>query len=92
MTEDEKYLRKLGYPQDEWALSGQQWYTALEVAKNLGISDEGVRKLAQMDKFPGAVLHSLQRMGWRIPREGVIHYLAQLHREQEQRRRDSTAG
>jgi hypothetical protein len=88
---DEKYLHKLGYAQDEWALSGQQWYTALEVAKHLGISDEGARKLAELGKIPGAVLHGVKRIGWRFPREGLIAYLAELHREADRRQKGTTA-
>jgi hypothetical protein len=91
MSEDEKYLRSLDYPQDLWVLGGQQWYTALEVARQLGISDEGARRLAQMGSIPGAVMHDAKRIGWRFPREGLINYLASLHRKEEQRRRDSTA-
>jgi len=90
-AEDETYLRKLGYEQDKWALSGQQWYTALEVGRHLGISDEGARKLAELGMIPGAVLHGVKRIGWRFPREGLIHYLAELHREAERRQKGTTA-
>lgn len=91
MSEDERYLRELGYPQDAWVLSGQQWYTALEVARELAISDEGARRLAQMGAIPGAIQHDIKRIGWRFPREGLIAYLASLHRKEEQRQRDTTA-
>src|SRR5260370_919398 len=39
MSQDEEYLRSLAYPQDAWVLGGQQWYTALEAAEHLGVSD-----------------------------------------------------
>jgi excisionase family DNA binding protein len=92
MKEDERYVRELDYEQDKWALSGQQWYTVTQVAEHLGLSDESIRKLAEMGKFPGAVLHGVKRIGWRIPREGAIGYLAELHREADRRRKGGTAG
>lgn len=90
MSEDEKYLRDLGYPQDAWVLSGQQWYTAVEVGKYLGISDDAARKLAEGGRVPGAILHD-RRIGWRFPREGMIAYIAEQRRRTEQRQRDTTA-
>jgi hypothetical protein len=62
MSEDERYLRDLSYPQDAWVLSGQQWYTAVEVGKYLGISDDAARKLAEGARVPGAILHD-RRIG-----------------------------
>ena len=91
MSEDEKYLRDLGYPADTWVLSGQQWYTAVEVGKFLGISDDAARKLAENGRIPGAILHD-RRIGWRFPREGLIAYVAEQRRRTEQRQqRDTTA-
>lgn len=92
MSEDEQYLRDLGYPQNDWVLGGQQWYTISEVAEHLAISDEGVRKLVESGSMPGSLMHGIKRIGWRIPREGLIVYLANAHRRVEERRRDTTAG
>jgi Helix-turn-helix domain len=91
LSEDEKYLRGLDFPQDAWVLSGQQWYTAVEVGKHLGISDDAARKLAEHGRIPGAILHDVRRIGWRFPREGLIAYLAEQRRRTEQRQRDTTA-
>jgi hypothetical protein len=91
MSEDERYLRELNYEQERWALSGQQWYTAAELAKLLAISDEGVRKLGATGQIPGAVLHGRNRIGWRFPRQGIISYLAELHREQAERQKNTGA-
>src|SRR6266851_3118780 len=92
MSPDEEYLRSLAYPQDAWVLSGQQWYTALEVAEHLGVSDEYVRRLADRGAIPGAILHDVRRVGWRFPRDGLITYLAGLRRNTEQRQRGTDAG
>jgi excisionase family DNA binding protein len=90
MTEDEKYLRDLGYAEDEWVLSGQQWYTAAEASAHLGFSDEYVRRLAEAGRIPGAILHDARRIGWRFPRSGLIAYLAEQRRNTEQRQRGDT--
>lgn len=91
MTDDEKYLRDSGFPEDAWVLSGQQWYTAIEVAEHLGFSDEYVRRLAEGGRIPGAILHDARRIGWRLPRSGLIAYLAEQRRNTEQRQRGTTA-
>lgn len=85
MSEDEKYLRDLGYAEDAWVLSGQQWYTTGEVADHLGLSEGGVRSLADRGAIPGAILHDAKRIGWRLPRSGLIAYVAAQRRNTEQR-------
>lgn len=90
-TDDEQFLRDLNYAEDAWVLSGQQWYTAVEVAEHLGISDGGVRNLAERGEIPGAVLHDTKRIGWRLPRSGLISYLADQRRKTAQRQRNITA-
>jgi len=89
VTEDEQYLRNLGRPEDVWVLSGQQWWTAADVARMLGISDEAVRSLAERGAIPGAILHDIKRVGWRLPRDGLITYLATQRRKVEERRQGS---
>jgi hypothetical protein len=85
MNDDEQYLRDLGYSEDTWVLSGQQWYTTGEVAQHLGLSEGGVRNLAERGVIPGAILHDAKRIGWRLPRQGLIAYLAAQRRHTEQR-------
>jgi excisionase family DNA binding protein len=86
ISADEQYLRNLDFPQDRWVLSGQQWYTATEAAKYLAVSDEYIRNLAEQGAIPGAILHSARRIGWRLPREGLIHYVAEQRRNTQRRR------
>src|SRR5262245_41069916 len=79
VSNDEDYLRALARPEDGWVLSGRQWYTALAVSEHLAVSDEYVRRLGERGQIPGAILHE-RRVGWRLPRAGLITYLAQLRR------------
>jgi hypothetical protein len=89
MTDEEQYLRQLGYPVDEWILdTGQQWFRAVEVGEGLGLSHDVITKLAEGGAFPGAVLHDTKRVGWRIPREGVIHYLYEQRKRTEERQEE----
>jgi predicted DNA-binding transcriptional regulator AlpA len=90
MTTDEQYLRKLKYPEDDWALSDQRWYTASEVADKLGMSAITVRSFAARGEFPGAIQYAEQRLGWRIPRSGLITFIACRRRDTEQRQQDAT--
>jgi hypothetical protein len=90
-TTDEQYLRDLNYPEDQWVLGGQQWYTASEVADKLGLSDGGVRNMAERGEFPGAIQYPEKRTGWRIPRSGLIAFIAAQRRRTEARRDDTTA-
>jgi Helix-turn-helix domain len=78
--DDEQYLRELAFPEDAWVLDGPPFYTATEVADHFGVTAGGVRSLAERGEFPGALLLSA-RSGWRIPRSGLIAYLARLRRE-----------
>jgi hypothetical protein len=86
-TDDERYLRTLGYAEDAWVLSGQQWYTAAEAAAKLGISHDAVSRLAETGAIPGALLHDVKRIGWRLPRSGLIAYVAHQRRHTEERKR-----
>jgi hypothetical protein len=91
MSDDEKYLRDLAYPEDTWVLSGQQWYAASEIADRLGLSDGGVRNLAERGVFPGAIQYAEKRIGWRIPRSGLIAFIAAQRRNTQSKRNDTTA-
>ena len=85
MNDDEEYLRGLGIPEDAWVLSGQQWYATSEAAKYLGVSADVIRAAADRGAIPGAILHEA-RVGWRLPRSGLIHYLADQRRKTLERR------
>lgn len=85
---DEAYLRDLGYPEDAWLFSSQKWYRTAEVAEQLAISGDTVNRLAEKGRIPGAVLHGemssdlRRRTGWRLPRSGLIVYMARRRHEQ----------
>jgi Helix-turn-helix domain len=86
------YLRERGFPEDAWILGdGQQWFKVSEVADPLGLSTNNLRTLAEQGKIPGAVLHGKQT-GWRLPRSGIVIFLARLRQEQEARGNQQTAG
>ena len=89
MITDEQYLRALNYPEDAWALSDQQWYTVAEIAAKLAMSAGGIRNMAERDEFPGAIQYAEKRIGWRIPRSGVIAFIATQRRATSQRRVDA---
>jgi hypothetical protein len=84
LAEAERYLRSVGWDEDRWILDeGSQWLRVGELEGRLfGLAANSVSKLAQTGQFPGAVLPS-QQAGWRIPRSGVIYYIAQRRRETE---------
>jgi Helix-turn-helix domain len=90
MTDDEKYLRDLDYPEDRWVLSGQQWYATGEAAEKLGVSDETLRKFAAGGAIPGAIQHDTRRVGWRLPRSGLIAYIAGQRRRTAERQHDAS--
>lgn len=89
---DEQYLRELGYVADAWVLGGQQWYRAVEAAQHLGLSDDAVRTLAERGQIPGAILHDERRIGWRLPRSGLITYIARQRRRTEERAKGTANG
>ncbi len=85
MGGDETFLRDLGIPEDAWVLGGQQWYTATEAAEHMAVSDEYVRRLAERGAIPGALMHDVKRIGWRLPRSGLIAYIAAQRRATQAR-------
>jgi hypothetical protein len=89
ISEDEQYLRELAYPEDQWVLGGQQWYTTGEAAEALGMSDETLRKFALSGAVPGAIQHDTKRIGWRFPRSGLIAYIAGQRRKTAARQHDA---
>lgn len=92
---DETFLRSLGHPEDAWLFTGQKWYRSSEVAEQLALSEDTVNRLADAGLIPGAILHgelgtgSRRRAGWRLPRSGLIVYMARIRRERMQRQQSS---
>lgn len=86
LEEAERYLRQKGVPEDGWVLnSGQLFYRVSEVeGKLFGLNGDAIRTLASSGQVPNAVQPS-QQVGWRLPRSGIIFYIAQVRRAQEQR-------
>ena len=86
LEEAETYLRQKGVPEDAWVLnSGQLFYRVSEVeGKLFGLTGDAIRSLASSGQIPNAVQPS-QQVGWRLPRSGIIYYIAQIRRTQEQR-------
>jgi len=63
-------------PEYAWLTqSGRQIYTTAEVAEYLHIGVFAVRVRCQDGLFPGAIDYGIG-IGWRIPRSGLILYLA----------------
>lgn len=72
------------YPDYDWLTkSGLQFWTVSEVAKNLNIGPAAVRARCESGAFDGALFYGVQ-IGWRIPRSGLIVYLATLARDGRQ--------
>lgn len=75
VDEAERVLAKL--PEYAWLTNTQKaWWTVAEVAENLAIGASAVRNWCEQGLIPGAVLHSRQ-LGWRMPRSGLLQYLAE---------------
>jgi hypothetical protein len=84
LEEAEEYLRGLDLPEDDWIVKqGQQFYALGQAADNLfGLSVDAVRKRAEDGDIPGAI--QLDERHWRLPRSGLIYYIAQQRRRQGQ--------
>ncbi|HEX9413779.1 MAG TPA: helix-turn-helix domain-containing protein [Ktedonobacterales bacterium] len=78
LAEAEAVLRQ--WPEYAWLTeSGVQWYRVGDVADHLGMSRETMRAMCERGAIPGAVNYG-QQLGWRIPRSGLLRYLAGLAR------------
>src|SRR5215469_15690266 len=78
--EAEEYLRELDLQEDDWIRTPGRQYFAIGdvVGKLFGLSIDGVRKRAEDGVIPGAV--QLDERHWRLPRSGLIYYIAQQRR------------
>ncbi len=75
LQEAERILAQL--PEYAWLTgSRKSWWTVSEVAEQLEIGESAVRSWCERGLIPGAVLHTRQ-LGWRIPKSGLIQYLAE---------------
>lgn len=78
MTPSEAEARLQAVPEYAWILANSnQWYSAVEVAKQLGVSSDVVSKWCRERRIPGAVQME-RRIGWRLPRSGILVFLAEL--------------
>jgi hypothetical protein len=59
-----------------WLLNtGETFWTVAEVSGNLNVGKEAIRNWCEGNLIPGAVFYG--KMGWRIPTDGLILYLAE---------------
>jgi hypothetical protein len=75
LQEAERILAQL--PEYAWLTKNAKlWWRVAEVAEHLEIGESAVRSWCERGLIPGAVLHTRQ-LGWRIPRSGLVQYLAE---------------
>jgi hypothetical protein len=86
LDEAEAYLREKNLGEDRWILDeGQPWLKISQLGNHLfGLNAPTIGKLAEKGEIPHAALLSSQG-GWRLPRSGIIYYIAQVRRSMEQR-------
>jgi hypothetical protein len=78
ISQAEAYLRS--YPEFDWLTkNGQQWFRTQEVSDGLGIGEAAVRAICDRGEIDGAINYG-KPIGWRMPRTGLIMYLAGLKR------------
>ena len=73
-----------------WLRDEKSWYSVIEVAEKLGIGRESVRKWCESGDIPGAMNFQPQQVGWRIPRSGLLLFLARIRKGRT--RRESPIG
>jgi hypothetical protein len=65
-------------PEYAWLTSGnEQWYSPGEVAAAMGINAATVRLWCDRGDVVGAINYG-GRMGWKLPRSGLLLYFAAL--------------
>lgn len=68
------------FPEYDWLTqSGQQWWAVTEIKEKLGIGEQAIRTRCENGMIPGAVNHGVA-VGWRIPRRGLLMFVASLPR------------
>lgn len=80
----EAFLKMLNLPEDDWIIKhGQQYFSIGEVVDKLfGLEVNGIRKRAEDGAIPGAI--QLDERHWRLPRSGLIYYIAEQRKRQAQ--------
>ena len=63
----------------------KSWYNVAEIARGAGVSRDTARDWCEKGAIPGAIYYGPD-IGWRVPRSGLIEYLAGLQRRQHQAR------
>lgn len=51
------------------------WFNVTEAARHIGIAASTMRKLCERGDMPGSIYYGPD-IGWRIPRSGLVEYLA----------------
>jgi hypothetical protein len=79
-----EFLRTLNRAEDNWILSDERPWWKLSQLEGLlfGMESEALRLAITRGELPGAVLIS-QQAGWRVPRGGVLQYMAHIRQQQE---------
>ncbi len=81
MNEHEEMLR--GRPEHAWLFTPNDgWYNATEVARGLGLTRKTVAEICKRGEIPGALWYG-EDIGWRMPRAGVIEFIAQRLNSQQ---------
>jgi len=74
--EADKYLKQ--FTEFDWLTrNNTPWWTTSDVATNLGLGNAAVRAFCERGEIEGAIFYG-NRIGWRIPRHGLIIFLANL--------------
>lgn len=85
LEEAERYLLALDLPEDRPLLNdGQQYYTITQLALHgalFGMGEAAIRDKVESGEIPNAVMAG----GWKIPRSGVLYYIAQRRRAAQRR-------
>ncbi len=67
-------------PEYAWLVDSERpWFTVAEVSERTGVGEGGVRAWCERGLIPGAVQFG-HKIGWRIPRSGLLSYFASLHK------------
>jgi hypothetical protein len=76
ITEAEQLLADI--PEYGWIVEAtKQFWSSGDIAKHLSINAGTVRRWCEEGLLPGAVFYG-EKLGWRIPRSGILLYLASL--------------
>jgi hypothetical protein len=62
-------------PEYAWVFAGDGWFNVAEIARGLGVSRKIVTDWCRDSAFPGALYYG-DNVGYRIPRSGLIEFLA----------------